>query len=292
MFIIDELKFSIANVNFLYQYYPNMSISEDSAIFNFISNIKDMADVKNSIYILPSNHLKIDVEKNGDLISETPVWKNYLFDGKAYYLFSPNGESDVALLEVQDSSFSNMKTYVYKMDFSKQPLPICVTGLILQQKLFYNNTGFLMHGATINLNNKGIILTGNSGVGKSTLSKLFTTHADCEQITDDRFILSKHENGYLSYGNPLDFKIERNKNKSIPIKKIFFLSHGDKNSIKQLSYRDALNKLITISLLPYWDREKLNICIKEIESIAHKIECFDFSFFPDESAVDFLVKDI
>lgn len=288
---IEKINFSIAGINFSYQYYPHMNISENSAIFNFLLKSNGPIDVNNTIYVLPSSNIMNYVIKNGIFVHETPVWKNYLFDKKSYYLFSPNGETNIALLEIEDENVSKMKTYLYNLDFDNQPLPICVTGLILQLKLFNNNMGFLMHGATIKFRDKGLILTGNSGVGKSTLSKLFVSSINCEQITDDRFIILKHMDKYLSYGNPLDFKIERNKNTNTDINYMLFLSHGEKNSLKILDTHDALHKLITISLLPYWDREKMKTCIKELESMSKNIKCYDYSFVPNTSAVKYLLKE-
>ncbi len=286
--LVKTLNFSIANVLFCYKYYPEIELDEKSPVLSFLSNNKEY-DVKNNIYILPDKSLLYEVIESGNMIYESPVWKKYLCNNKQYYVFSPNNEENVALLEVEDGTFYSLNTYLYRVDFKRQPLPICVTGLILQQKLFYKKQGFLMHGATISLENSGIILTGNSGVGKSTLSKLFRENCVCEQISDDRFVLTKRNEYYYSFGNPLDFKIERNLNKCVKVKKMFFLKHGQVNYVRRLSFKESICKLITISLLPYWDEEQVTNCMQEITHLAHDIECYEFSFLPDSSAVEVLI---
>ena len=67
---IEKINFSIAGINFSYQYYPHMNISENSAIFNFLLKSNGPIDVNNTIYVLPSSNIMNYVIKNGIFITD------------------------------------------------------------------------------------------------------------------------------------------------------------------------------------------------------------------------------
>lgn len=284
---IDKINFSVANIKLCYKYDQPFEIDANSAVFNFICD-DEKYDIFNEIYITTDKTLLNEIKTNGEIYTKTSAWTCLKYKDDKYYIFSTDGTKDIALLKVEDDSFSMLKTYLYRNDFYGQPLPICVTGLIIQHKLL--NQGFFMHGATISVNNEGIILTGNSGVGKSTLSKIFIKNCTCKQLTDDRFILINDSGEYFSYGNPLDYKIERNMNEKVKIRSIFFLKHGKENYIKPLYGQEFIVKLMTISLLPYWDKECLIKSIRHLSDLSQEVRGYECEFIPNKEIIPEIIN--
>lgn len=246
--MLRELKFSIANHTFWYTYEIPFELPLDSPINNFRIGDYTNYDTKNSIRF---NAALLEYRKwKADF--ETPAWSYY--DSEKIFLMHPNKTivGEVKLI----NGFRDVITTVNSYEFLPQPAPICVTGLLLQNALANTEAvhGLIMHGAVINLNGVGLVLTGNSGVGKSTLSRLLRENTSCKQISDDRFILIMKENEFYGWGNPFDTKIERNLNIGAKIEIVFFLKHGKNNNAKKIEKSEILERLIKISLLPYWNK--------------------------------------
>ena len=186
--------------------------------------------------------------------------------------------------------FTNLKTLIKDLSFSKQPLPICITGFLLQRILIKKKRGFIMHGAVIRVNNEAFVLTGNSGVGKSTLSSIISNTIECERISDDRYIIVKKGNKYFAYGNPFDTKAERNLNKGVEIKSIFFLHHSLENGFEKVKEEMIMKKMFTVSMLPYWKKELLYWSISVLKQLTNQLNVVDLYFKPSKEIVYYMIE--
>lgn len=285
-----ELCFQISSIKFKYLFNYEYEVDVNSPIRKFLLN-DDICkyDIVNYIYKINSNAFSKFLNETPLLI--TPAWSKYVINNICYYVFHPNDAGNIAYIKCLGCDFTELETYITDINYSVQPLPLCITGFLLQKKLNYLKKGLIMHGATLNIGGFGIVFTGNSGVGKSTLSKLCIDtllNIPVKRVTDDRFILNTIDGKLYSYGNPLDLKIDNVNNDNVEIKKIFFLHHGEKNKILKISNSEAYLRLFKISLLPYGDNDGLNKSIEYFSQMVGKIEFYDFYFVPDESAPIYL----
>jgi hypothetical protein len=219
---------------------------------------------------------------------KTPAWT--LFDDVV--LFHPDGEEIAKMVYNREMGFTAVTTYVRDILFPMQPLPICITGFLLQMFMFLKKDGLIVHGGVIQSNKSVLVVSGNSGAGKSTIANLIKSHLNfsATQIADDRFIMRKHGNDIYAFGNPFDTKLERNKNVYVPIGNFLFLRHGKSNTIRQLNSKDAAINFFKVFMLPYWDIDLLKWSVGYIETLLKFIPCFEYYFLPDESSVEFLIK--
>lgn len=285
-----ELFFQISSIKFKYLFNYEHKVDINSPIQKFlIDDIKGEYDIVNHIYKVEQDIFRIFLNKIP--LIKTPAWSKYIINDICYYVFHPNDAGNIAYIKCLDYDFTYIETYITDLNYNIQPLPLCITGFLLQKKLNHLNKGVIMHGATLAINGVGIIFSGNSGVGKSTLSKLcIDTFSDVpiKRITDDRFILNTIDERFYSFGNPLDLKIDNVNNDCIEISKIFFLHHALKNEIIKISDSDAYLRLFKISVLPYGDNEGLKKSLECFSKMISKIEFYDFYFLPNESAVKYL----
>lgn len=275
-----DFSFEIAEIKFRYVYAEPIEISENSTIHNFITQNRDDCDVINDIFISPN--IYDECVTDGKPIFQAPAWSLY----SSFVVFHPNGELIAKM--VYDVSFHRVKTYIKDLSFTMHPLPICITGFLLQRILVEREMGFIMHGAVIRIKENAFVLTGNSGVGKSTLSSIFSKYSECERISDDRYILIKKEDGYYAYGNPFDTKAERNLNKGVKIHSIFFLHHAKQNSFERVSNKMKMKKMLTVSMLPYWKKEYLSWSVMALAEITERLNVIDLFFVPSGDIVSFM----
>ncbi|PWR71746.1 SynChlorMet cassette protein ScmC [Methanospirillum stamsii] len=109
--------------------------------------------------------------------------------------------------------------------------------------------GFLIHGALIEKNGCGIVLSGPSGIGKSTASKRIPPPW-CS-LSDDATLILKHDNGsYHAHPWPTWSTFFNNgtggkwdTKKSVPLKGLFFLKQSDIDLVEKIQLH---NKFIMV----------------------------------------------
>ena len=75
---------------------------------------------------------------------------------------------------------------------------------------------------------------------------------------------------------------------AVKLEKLFFLTHGAKNSIKEIKGADSVARLLTCSFPPYWDRQGMAFVLKLLADLSGQIPCQELTFTPEISIVDFL----
>ena len=277
-----DLKFEIAEIKFRYIYSSEIDISDNATIHNFLIPDQKEYDIVNHIEICHNLLEECVIEENP--IFKAPAWSLY----DTFVIFHPNDEIIAKVLF--DGDFKNIKTYIKDLNFSLQPLPICITGLLLQRILVERKLGFIMHGAVIQVKDEAFVITGNSGVGKSTLSSILSNTIECKQISDDRYILIRKGNQYFTYGNPFDTKAKRNQNIGVQVHSIFFLHHSHNNYFERVRNEVKMKKMLTVSMLPYWKKEYLNWSVTELAQLTSHLNVIDLYFRPSKDIVYYMIE--
>ena len=129
------------------------------------------------------------------------------------------------------------------------------------KKLPFHNA-FIMHGATITYQDKGLMFTAKSGTGKSTHIKLWKKHfgKDVDIINGDKPIVRVFEDGIKVYGTPYCGKECWHKNRSAYLHSVCIVQRGTTNKIRRIPNEDAILPLYQQIFLP-----------KDNEEVAGKI---------------------
>jgi hypothetical protein len=156
---------------------------------------------------------------------------------------------------------------------------------IILINLLAKNRGFIMHGCGVNIEGNGYLFLGDSGKGKSTIAKMIKElDSSVKILNDERVILRKMNSNIYMFGQPWYSLPEFVSYGGIPLKKIFFLEHGDENKITELKKGKSLFlKLLAHIPFPCWDRIGMNFVMEIIAQIVNKIPCFIFELVKDPS---------
>lgn len=150
------------------------------------------------------------------------------------------------------------------------------------QLMFYpyliKNMGLLLHGNGLTKNNKGIILLGNSGRGKSTLTRMLEEDG-WTLLCDDRTIILKNK----MYGHWCHGSYNKTNNVTSVIDRVYYLNHhedsfiAEKDNAQAAFYEHSVDYLTLTK--QYTDRmfNTLNVEHKELyfnlsKDITKKIE--------------------
>lgn len=155
--------------------------------------------------------------------------------------------------------------------------------------------GFVMHGSAQVVDGRGIICTGPSGKGKSTISRLFD-RCGAPVLSDERPILRRAARGgreaFVVYGSPWPSSGNFALNAAAPLHKIYFLEHGPENRIEPLARREAVLRLLDVSLVPWMDAAFFDPVIRTLESLLAAVPHAVLRFRPDEAVVDAVRRDL
>ena len=155
--------------------------------------------------------------------------------------------------------------------------------------------GLVVHGSAQVVDGQGIICTGPSGRGKSTISRLFHG-CDVPVLTDERPIVRRREElattGFRVYGSPWPSSGNFVSNASAPLKKIYFIEHGPEQVIEPLTTHEAVLRLLDVALVPWLDSAFFDPLIQTLEAILRTVPHAVLRFRPDATVVDVVRRDL
>ncbi|HRT28944.1 MAG TPA: hypothetical protein P5527_04040 [Kiritimatiellia bacterium] len=151
--------------------------------------------------------------------------------------------------------------------------------------------GLVLHGSAQVIDGSGILCTGPSGQGKSTISRLFH---QCGRtvLTDERPILRREGEGFRVYGSPWPSSGGFVATESVPLKKIYFIEHGPAQEILPLTHREAVPRLLDVAMVPWMNPAFFDPMIPTLETVIREVPYALLRFHPDTSVVDTICRDL
>jgi len=150
--------------------------------------------------------------------------------------------------------------------------------------------GGLIHAAGIVLHGNGYIFPGRSGAGKSTLTLRFAQCKGFGLLSDDRIAVRKIDDRFMAYGTPWAGEARIADNRSVPLAGIFFISHGRSNRIESLKPRQAFERLIPVTSIPWYRKELMTRVLDFCEELISNVPAYELFFKPDREVVDVFEK--
>jgi hypothetical protein len=152
--------------------------------------------------------------------------------------------------------------------------------------------GVELHGCgVIAPDGRGLLLAGHSGAGKSTSSRMWSKQDGARVLSDDRIILRREKGRVWMYGTPWHGDAGIAAADRWPLDGIFVLAHGDRNVLRSLSRTTASAELYARSFVPHHSSDAVAFNLEFLSGIAADVPCSEFSFVPDTSAVEVLLRE-
>ena len=257
-------------------------------------NIKDTDDDNSAQAKLRMHHGYIpEMSIKEKIFDSGSNWAIYRSEGK-YVLQDVSLESGSPpdTLVVLEPDFKSGDIYS-RDEFNQNLLPDPLgypLNQILMIILLSLHKGVLLHACGVEDVGCGYLFLGNSGHGKSTMARLWSeNHAAV--LNDDRIIVREKDGDLWMYGTPWHGDFDELSLKGLPIRKIFFLRHSEKNSAVPRKGAEAVSMLVTRSFPPLWDQKGMEFTLGFIDELTREVPCYELGFLPDEGVVD-LVRNI
>ena len=163
-------------------------------------------------------------------------------------------------------------------------------GIIDLVNLFGRFDTLIFHSSFVSYNDKAILFTGPSGIGKSTQADLWKKYENIDIVNGDRSAINKINDKWYAYGFPYSGSSDYCLNKKCEIRLIVVLEQGDKNKIVKLSGVEKFKYIYGQTAFNKWDKE-LNIKIIDlVQELIDDVEIVKLSCTPTQEAVQVLKK--
>jgi hypothetical protein len=150
--------------------------------------------------------------------------------------------------------------------------------------------GVILHACGIVIEDRGILFLGESGAGKSTLARMWAQENGVDILSDDRVIVRKQDREFRVFGTPWHGEAAFGSPREARLERIFFLSHGKENSVKDVKGLDPVSHLLTCSFPPLWDSQGMEFALEFFSQLASQVPCQELSFRPEKSALALVKK--
>jgi len=150
--------------------------------------------------------------------------------------------------------------------------------------------GVILHACGIVIEDRGILFLGESGAGKSTLARMWAQENGVDILSDDRVIVRKQGREFRVYGTPWHGEAAFGSPREARLERIFFLRHGQDNSVKDMKGLDPVSHLLTCSFPPLWDSQEMEFVLEFFSQLSAQVPCQKLSFRPEKSALALVKK--
>ena len=206
---------------------------------------------------------------------------------RAFLVFNPN-----KIEEIQQVAFLNDEStewHVYSNvlkqnnDSFISPLSYPLGALILYY-LTLNSNAFMIHASGVWDGETGRIFSGFSGVGKSTMAKIWEEEG-AHIVNDDRLIVREVNGEFFMYNTPMPYA---DLNKQAQVSKFYFPFHAKKNSAEKLSGAQALAQLMAFCFQHNYDKKYTEHLISQLDRITQNASTYRLGVVPTPSIIDFI----
>ncbi len=214
---------------------------------------------------------KINVENN---------WGIYRLNN---YIYISAVTSQCNKLILQIISETEMHLYFERESSLADPF-LPPMGPLIYYYLSSFNKSFLIHASGVQYENSGYIFTGISGIGKSTMAKIWKENG-ANVIHDDRLLLREVNEQFYFYNTPLyddDFS------KSAVVNAVFILSQSKTNTIKKINGAMAASKILANCIQHPYDDKLVSSLLDCVSKLLLSVPVYELGFYPDSNIIDFI----
>lgn len=193
----------------------------------------------------------------------------YMYSGNSLMVFDTNWRHGQILVQGEETEISQIICQIF------------YTHVV--QKHFIQ-----MHSSLVDLNGKGILFVGPSGIGKTTQAELWQKYRNARIINGDIVFVQQKEDRFLGWGTPWHGSSPYCINDCVPIVGIVVLKQAKENTLRRLFGFEMIKAISENVFYPLWMENGTELCLATLNDLLTKIPVFELACRPDEEAVSIL----
>jgi hypothetical protein len=237
---------------------------------------------------------ELEEEVEGELLFDSgAIWQ--LYRQRKDYVFrfvSPFFGATPYKVAIFNEDFTVGEVRLHRPYFDTEravyPLDYPLDELLMAQ-LLARGRGVELHSCgVLDERGRGSLFVGQSGAGKTTTARLWEERGGARVLSDDRIILRRQDERIHMYGTPWHGEGELSRPERCALNAIYFLRHGRRNHLQELSRVEAAARLFSCGFPTFYDPAGLEFTLAFFDEVTAAVPCYELSFVPDGGAVDFV----
>lgn len=146
--------------------------------------------------------------------------------------------------------------------------------------------GLYLHASAVELDGRAYLFSGDSGVGKSTHTRLWQREfgPGAQVFNDDKPALRCLDGIWYAYGTPWCGKDHINRNRKVPVAGICFLKQAEHNRIRRLTSTEVLRRIMTQTIHRFGSEERLDLMLGHLDALLEMIPVYELENRPEPEA--------
>jgi hypothetical protein len=157
----------------------------------------------------------------------------------------------------------------------------------LERHLLWQDT-LILHCAALDVGGESLLLSGPSGIGKSTHAALWERYADAKQVNGDRILMQRTAKGWQTLGCPICGSSGICENRTLPLGALVFLSQSPVNGGERLTPAKALRKIVSQTMANRWNPDAVARAWDLAQALALEIPVYAYGCNMEPDAVNVL----
>ena len=293
---VHKIELKIADFNILiYTENENLILDVDTAYETFVvSDCKSFDSRINIVQGIPqkfseNNFLfKAPLSLNQQKNSDEYLWSINMIDNQYIVTTSKNKDkTEPNLVAVFQEGCKEITIYIAENSANTSktvfPLEYPMGPLLLYYIALFNNA-FMIHASGISDKSRGLLFTGFSGIGKSTMASLWLKNG-AKLINDDRLIVRKIKDKYFMYNTPMYYKSAPQKSE---LTNLFILKQTPVIQAKKLTGAMAVSRLMAFCIQHDFEQKLIEKHLDMFSDLCTEIPLYELGFSPNEKVVKFI----
>jgi len=159
-------------------------------------------------------------------------------------------------------------------------------------ELLLGRSVMTMHGVLMEYRGEGLILTADSGVGKTTHARLWRDAKNAFIINGDRVSLKRELPGWRGYGLPWSGSSGEQMKRSVPVRAIVQIVRGEENRAERLGGTEAFSVVLGQLLTPAWEPETAAKAVDMAAALTEETPVWRLHCRPEAEAAEVLAQAI
>lgn len=160
------------------------------------------------------------------------------------------------------------------------------------ESLLLSQNVLLLHAALVRWNGLGILLTGPSGVGKSTQARLWQEHLGARILNGDRAALRFEKGRWQAWGLPFAGTSHIFCNEQAPVGALVVLRQADQNRLQRLTAREAFGYVFPELSLRRWEESQVDRTLELFLQLADSVPVYLLECLPHSTAAELVSTQI
>jgi hypothetical protein len=218
------------------------------------------------------------------------LWQIFKQNANYQFIIFNQEEADkIQQIALVDEHFKHWKVFMEPIEGEGGQSGLCPLlypmGPLIMYYLTVNSQAIMIHASGVKDDlGKGRIFSGFSGVGKSTMAKIWEG-AGASVINDDRLIIRKFGEEYFLYNTPMFYA---DQSKRAKLDSIYLPFHSHKNSINKIKGSKALSSLMAFCIHHGYNKDFVEHHLDFLAELCNKTPVYELGFVPNATIIDFI----